>query len=62
MSRACCCSVSHTDGILLITTIQDGQDAMARAKEMDHVDIVSALEQVVCECEGVCVCEYVWWC
>ena len=47
MSRACCCSVSHADAISSITTIQGGDDAMYLAKEWNHVDTVSVLEQVL---------------
>ena len=49
MSRACCCSVSHADAISPITTIQDGYDAISIAKEDNHDDTVSVLEQVVRE-------------
>ena len=56
MSRACCCSVSHADVISPITTIQVGWDAMRWAKEYNHGDTVSVLEQVVCVC--VCVIMY----
>ena len=61
MSRACCCSVSHADAISSITTIQDGDDAMWYAKENNHTDVVSVLEQVVGE-GVVVVMVCVWWC
>ena len=56
MSRACCCSVSHADAISPITMIQYGGDAMSMAKDSKHLDTASVLEQVVSECEGMCVC------
>ena len=56
MSRACCCSVSHADVILSITTIQDGWSAMKFAKYINHVDTISVLEQVVGEWVSECVC------
>ena len=56
MLRACCYSVSHADAFLPITTIQDGDNAFWYAKKFHHPDIASVLEQVVGECDGVCVC------
>ena len=65
MSRACCCSVSHTDVISPITTIQQyGDDAISMAIDMNHFDIVSMIVQVVgeCDCERWCVCDCVCVC
>ena len=40
---------------ITITTIQDGLAAMYWAKYRNHGDIVSVLEQVLGECDGVYV-------
>ena len=55
MSKACCCSVSHADVMSSITTIQWENDAMGLAKEWNHGDTVTVLEQVLGECVGECV-------
>ena len=49
MSRACCCSVSHTDVISPITTIQYGNDAIGIAKNNTHPDTASVIKKVVGE-------------